>query len=370
MKHRVLVPRNLDANATNPQTLNTLAMLQRWNSNALTVDSFFYNTPNPIVARKEQVKLHKLWRWRFWRAHIFYRCQLEYDAIFYAGSDMADAHGLRMRDLCKRSTKVIMLIEGLKGNMERERLYSAWAGHPVFCQYAEDYYIRWTDWLVSRADAVIAISPFIGKLASGYYGEALARKLKVLPLGVDLGMFHAKDRSTQQRPLVMGVGRLCDNKRPEVFLSLAKHFPNVDFVWYGWGELHQTLLDETEKCGLRNLAFPGAVSPAQLAQAFRSATLFILPSRSEGAPKVTQEASASGLPVICFGFYETPHVVDGENGFVVWDDEQVFSRVEQLLSAPILAERLGKRGAEMARNWDWDIVAPQWLDVVETVLND
>jgi glycosyltransferase involved in cell wall biosynthesis len=369
MKYRILVPRSLDVNAINPQTLNALAMLQRWNDNGLTIDSFFCNTPDPIVAKKQHVSLHKLWRWRFWRTHIFCRCQLDYDAIFYAGSDMADVHGLRMRDLCKRPTKVIMLLEGLKGNPERERLYSAWAGHPVFCQYAEDYYIHWTDWLVNRADIVIAISPFIGKLASRYYGESVAGKLKVLPLGVDLGIFQAGERSTPLRPRVVGVGRLCDNKRPEVFLRLAKRFPDVDFIWYGWGELQQSLLTETEKHGLSNLAFPGSVSPAQLAKAFSSANLFILPSRSEGAPKVTQEASVSGLPVICFGFYETPHVIDGENGFVVWDDEQLFSRAEQLLNDPVLAESLGKRGAEMARNWDWDIVAQQWLDVVNSTVN-
>lgn len=368
MSYRILVPRSLDATQTNPQTLNAIAMLQRWGGDDLSVDSFYYTAPDPIVAENPCVNLHKLWRWRFWRAHIFYRCQLKYDAIFYAGSDVADGYGLMMRDLFKRSIKAIVLVEGLKGNPERERIYSELAGHPVYCQYAEDYYINKWDWLINRCDAVIAISPFIGEMARKYYGEAISRKLYVLPLGIDSHIFHANNRKANDRFRVVGAGRLHDNKRPELFITLAERFPDVDFIWYGWGELHQTLLADIERRHLNNISFPGPVAPSCLAEAFRSSNLFILPSRSEGAPKVIQEATACGLPVICYGYYETPHVIDGENGFVVWSNDELFSRVEQLIDDPQEAHKMGRNGSQMAQEWDWDIIAPRWLKVVEGVV--
>jgi glycosyltransferase involved in cell wall biosynthesis len=91
---------------------------------------------------------------------------------------------------------------------------------------------------------------------------------------------------------------------------------------------------------------------------------------AEGVPKVSQEAAACGLPVILFGFYEAPSVVDGENGYVVWSDEEMATRLEQLLSDKDLRTRLGARGAVMAREWNWDILALKWERKVLSVIEN
>jgi glycosyltransferase involved in cell wall biosynthesis len=86
----------------------------------------------------------------------------------------------------------------------------------------------------------------------------------------------------------------------------------------------------------------------------------VLPSLAEGVPKVVQEAVACGLPAIVFGYYETPSVVDGENGFVVWSLEQLLERTGELSADPNAARAMGRKGATMAEEWDWDRVAPLW----------
>jgi glycosyltransferase involved in cell wall biosynthesis len=86
-------------------------------------------------------------------------------------------------------------------------------------------------------------------------------------------------------------------------------------------------------------------------------------------PKVTQEAAACGLPVILFGYFEAPSVVDGENGFVVWDDGQLFNRVAELLGDPERAREMGRNGAHLARNWDWNLLAPQWESTIRNVIS-
>ena len=86
-------------------------------------------------------------------------------------------------------------------------------------------------------------------------------------------------------------------------------------------------------------------------------------------PKVTQEAAAAGLAQIIFGFYEAPTVVDGKNGFVVWTDDEMYSRLGQLLESPGLVEQMGRAGVKMAGEWTWDLIAPRWegriIDVLE-----
>jgi glycosyltransferase involved in cell wall biosynthesis len=172
--------------------------------------------------------------------------------------------------------------------------------------------------------------------------------------------FFDKAEDAGRSKIVVGAGRLASQKRPEIFLELAALFPEAQFVWYGDGPLRATLCAKVDQAHLSNLHFPGALPPNELGAAFRGASLFVLPSLSEGVPKVSQEAAASGLPVIIFGFYEAPTVINGENGFVVWSDEELKERVQTLLGDDALRARMSRAALNLARNWDWDIVAPLW----------
>jgi glycosyltransferase involved in cell wall biosynthesis len=91
-------------------------------------------------------------------------------------------------------------------------------------------------------------------------------------------------------------------------------------------------LREVASRGLANINFPGAVPPYRLAVELAASDILVHPSICEGVPKVTQEAAACGLAQIVFGFYETPTVVCGTNGFVVWTDEELLDRMAQLLA--------------------------------------
>src|SRR5690348_7466588 len=108
------------------------------------------------------------------------------------------------------------------------------------------------------------------------------------------------------------------------------------------------MISESKRLGLANLRAPGALPSARLAEELTRASIFVLPSLSEGVPKVTQEAAAAGLAQVVFGFYEAPSVVDGENGFVVWDDERFMARLKTLVDDPSLVRRFGDKGRAMA----------------------
>jgi glycosyltransferase involved in cell wall biosynthesis len=356
----ILVPRLADANNQNAQNQNARALLARFKNPGVTWHVLNYGDPDQSLVARDNINCMRLWKGRLWRLHAVLKYLGEYDAIFYPGNEAFDVWGLRLRRLLGRSIPVISTIEGIPGNSERESRLSIAAGHRVYCflprsgsRSTHSY-----DDVRGLSDLSIAITPFMASMGRELYPV----KQVHMPIGVDTRVFHARNRDYPSVPTILGVGTLYQRKRPEVFLELARRIPGARFVWLGDGPMYNSL--QTQAANLPNLDFPGEMNPSQLAEKLREATAFVLPSRSEGLPKVTQEAAACGLPVVVFGNYETPSVVDGLNGMVVWEDEELFSAVEKLVESPDLVLKMGSSGAKMAAEWSWDLLAPRWEDAV------
>lgn len=354
---RILVPRHVDAGNINAQNLNARALLARFREPSVQWLTLADTVPDAAVLRNPMVRVVPLWRGRLWLLrHWLFHLQRA-DALFYPGIEAVDGLALRAFRWLYPARPLIATMESLPGNAARERQLTAWAGHQVHCLRVSDAVLARVDSLLAAADHVIALSPFLAALGRQLYGD----KFSVLTLGIEPALFHAGPlRSDAQRLRVVSAGRIAAHKRPELFLTLAQQQPCVDFCWYGAGEQRDLLIARAQELGLSNLSFPGPLQAGELAAAFRDADLFVMPSRSEGVPKVTQEAAACGLPVVVFGFFEAPSVVDGVNGFVVWDDAAFCERIAQLLGDAALRRRMRDAALDMAAAWDWDTLAPQW----------
>jgi glycosyltransferase involved in cell wall biosynthesis len=357
LSFRIFVPRLMDANNNNAQNSNAQAMLRAWSAMDTRVRTLTYGTPDSEVASNPSIEITRLWRWRAWIVHLFICYFRPCDAIFYPGAEAADFAALRWRRWSGQSVPVIATLEGLVGDRQREVEYSRIAGHPVYCQLVSAKVLERLDALYREANHIIAISPFLARMGATRYGD----KFSVLPLGVDSATFYPPaNRAAGPAPLVVSAGRVASHKRPRVFLELAQCFPDARFKWFGEGSDRPSLLTEASARGLTNVDFPGAKHPAELAEEFRKADIFILPSHSEGAPKVIQEAQACGLPVIAFGFYEPPTLIDSQTGFLVWTDAQLAARLGQLIEHTSLRYAFGAKTRELTLGWDWDRVGPLW----------
>jgi len=354
---KIFVPRWVDAANTNAQISNAKAMLSRFDQPNVEWIAPHYEAPDPLVAKRRNVHLRKLIHNGFWRAHLTVQYQSPVDAIFYPGGRWFDSWGLRIRRLMGRRVPVVATLEGLVGEEDRQREYSQWAKHPVFCQAVDAKTLSRLDQLYQQADHVIAISPFLAEMGRPRYGD----KFSVVPLGInDSIFFSSEQKQSSERTRVVSAGNLKEGKRPDMFVELAKRHPEADFVWYGGHGSQELATFQAKAEGFGNLSFPSNLQPLDLAEAFRSADLFVMPSGSEGVPKVTQEAAACGLPIVLFGYYEAHSVVDEANGYVVWDDVQFYARVAELLADAELRSRMGREGTTMAQEWSWDVIAPRW----------
>ena len=358
---QIIVPRLIDEANVNAQNLNARNLLSRFGGRKCRWHCVSYDRADPAVSSNAAVKVTRLARSRFWPWHMVLFYQHPADAIFYPGLDWFDRIGLQWRDRTRRSVPVLATLEGLPGGLEREEQLERVAGHPVYCHRISREALDRFDYVMRRADHIVAISPFLAKMARALYGD----KCSVLPMGVDLELFSQSVGQKSDRPnKVLGVGHVRAHKRPGVFLRLAERFRDVQFCWIGEGDQRSALMAEAARRGLDNLSFPGAFTRKQMADEMKEADVLVMTSRSEGVPKVTQEASASGVACIVFGYYEPSSVVDGQNGYVVWSDGELESRLGELLGNPGLCEEMGTRGWEISRAWDWAVVAPQWEELL------
>jgi glycosyltransferase involved in cell wall biosynthesis len=359
MAVHIFVPRWMNPSVTNAQNSNARALLSRFSDKRARWTAVGNETPPETITRNG-VEIVELPRSRFWQHQLALAYQYRFDAIFYPGVEWPDEFGIKLRRLSGRHTPIIATMEGVIADDEGLARLRDLVGHPVFSQPGVEHAIPRIRWLYQTADHIIAISPFLQRAARFLYGE----KVSYLPLGVDLDVFHSAGRQNPDRCRVVGCGTVKNSKNPQIFLDLAARFQEADFVWYGGGPMVELLNLKALEIGLRNLRFAGSLPPKSLAEEFRMSSLFVLPSHSEGVPKVTYEAAACGLPVVLNGFFEAPTVIHQRNGLVAWSDDELSEHVGVLIRDREARKRMGEQGAQMAREWDWNKVAPRWEELV------
>ena len=175
----------MDEANLNAQNLNARSFLSRFSGEKCEWHSVYYRSVDRADARNCAIRVTRLAPWRAWPWHLALFYQKSADAIFYPGLEWFDQLGLRWRDRTSRSVPIIATLEGLPGRKDREERLSCIAGHPVHCMRIAKEALERFDYVMHRADHIVAISPFLAKMARNLYGD----KCSVLPLGVDLETF-------------------------------------------------------------------------------------------------------------------------------------------------------------------------------------
>jgi glycosyltransferase involved in cell wall biosynthesis len=215
--------------------------------------------------------------------------------------------------------------------------------------------------LASRlADHFVCVSEDAARL-SVEQGVA-AHRVRTIWNGIDTDRFsYAGPRSAG--PIVT-VARLVPEKGVEFLVRAAAQavrvFPSMRVEIAGDGPCLPELTRLTELLGLsRSVRFLGRVRdvPGLLARA----SLFVLPSLSEGVSLTLLEAMARGLPVVATSIGGNREVVaDGETGLLMpaGDPAALAAAILRLCSDPLDAEAMGKAGRRRVE---------QFFDVRRTV---
>ena len=358
--YRIFVPRWMDHTNTNAQNSNAKAMLSRFSDPRARWIAIRGEDAAEQIQNNPAVETHFISTSRLWPYQLALKYQLQFDAIFYPGPSWADKAGFVSRRITRRDVPVIATLEGIIASSDDLPRLSKLVGHPVFAQPGADAAVPRIRWMYETSTHIIAISPFLARIAKALYGD----RVSCLPLGIENRIFHDRGHREPERCRVIGCGTVKSSKKPQFFLRLASRYPQAEFVWFGDGPIRQALIVEAKNAGINNLGFPGPLSPEALAQEFRGSSFFVSPSQAEGVPKVTQEAAACRLPIVLYGFYEAPTVIHRENGLVAWSEQELLEHVGVLIEDHETRLAMGRRGAEMARDWSWDNIAHRWEDLL------
>lgn len=187
-----------------------------------------------------------------------------------------------------------------------------------------------------------------------------ARKIAVVPNGLDLARFAPKQLDAPPRRVVV-VANLRPEKRHAVLIDAApavlRAFPDARFEIVGGGSERDRLVARVRSLGVEP-AFSFVGHCDDVAARLAAADIFVLPSRSEAFPNAVLEAMAAGLPVVASGVGGILELIDdGRTGLLVPPDAPaaLADRLCRLMASTPLAAALGAAArAEVEARYSFD----------------
>lgn len=191
-----------------------------------------------------------------------------------------------------------------------------------------------------------------------------AEKLRILPRGLDIALFHPsrrsgnfwRDRGLRDGELAMlYVGRMSKEKNLDVIVAATRRFSEwqlpVRPIFIGDGPYQAEM-----KRLLPDAIFTGYLSGEDLATGYASADFFGFPSTTDTFGNVVLEAHASGLPVVVSDIGGPRDLIeDGVDGYVTRanDIDEFADRIRQLCADEAARRAMGVAARRKVETRDW-----------------
>jgi glycosyltransferase involved in cell wall biosynthesis len=218
----------------------------------------------------------------------------------------------------------------------------------------------------------------VSEHTAAYIRSLSRRRVHIIRSGVDVERFAPCVSGDERRALrrafglpddrfvVLTVRRLTFRNGVDVLAEAAAELRGepIEFAIGGDGPQRADI----EARALSNVRLLGAVAEERLADLYRSADAFVLPTRTgEGFGLVLLEAAASGLPVIATRAGAQDEVVnDGSTGILVAPESphELSKAIGVLVADPAGAAAMGVEGRKLALTQSWDATVTKLEEVL------
>jgi glycosyltransferase involved in cell wall biosynthesis len=230
--------------------------------------------------------------------------------------------------------------------------------HPEWADSISNF--RFPDWYRERleqepheADVCIAASRFTKNslLDVGIADE----RIKLLPLGADLGEFSPTPRSADGPFRIVFVGGVGQRKGIKYLLEAFQKMraASTELVIVGPLMGSGRALEQYRGC----YTYLGRLDQSGVIDEMRRSHVLVLPSVFEGFGLVIPEAMATGMPVIASTHSIGPEIIrDGEDGFVLEPDDVdgLAAKLDWLAGHRRAACEMGRAATQQAQSLSWE----------------
>lgn len=198
-------------------------------------------------------------------------------------------------------------------------------------------------WLYRKADWIVPNSHAQERFILKQF-PSLASKTHVITNYTDIYQFYPNTNSIPLPPKkhiqVLTVARISPQKNILCYLQAAQKIcriiPNIRFLWVGNAHKGQDAYEkeckkEVEQLGLKDF-FKFIPETLNIAEYYRKADIFCLPSLYEGYPNVICEAMSSGLPIAASDICDNSIIVEDTRNALLFNPTNVDSIVSTLIT--------------------------------------
>ncbi len=206
-----------------------------------------------------------------------------------------------------------------------------------------------------------------------------SEKTIYIPNGVNYETFANSEPILDEEGFkILYVGRLSHEKNLEIlffaYKELQEKFERTKLIIVGEGPAFFHLKKLSERLSLRNLIWEGGVSHKSIAGYYKSADVFVLPSRKEVQCISVLEAMASGLPVLIPYYEGVKDIVFNEETGLFFKNNDYHDLVEKLIRLNHdvnLRKRMGKKAQKnIKNNFNWNILIPKYIELFHEVMSN
>lgn len=263
--------------------------------------------------------------------HLIYFCEACYLFPLLTDSGVGHMHA----HFGTNSTEVVMLASLLSGMTYSFTVHgSEEFDRPEYIGFGEK---------IARSAFVAAVTSYTRSQLYRWSAHEDWAKINVVHCGLDEGFYDAPVVRIPDRPRLVCVGRLCEQKGHvllvEALSRLVSRGIDVEMVFAGDGERRAEVEAKIDAFDLRrHIKITGWLSSEQVREELLAARALVLPSFAEGLPVVIMEAMALRRPVLTTYVGGIPELVNpGENGwlFPAGSVEDLANAMEKCLRSPV-----------------------------------
>ncbi len=230
-----------------------------------------------------------------------------------------------------------------------------------------------------KADMIVAVSERTKKKVVQKYGIS-PNKVKVVYNGIEFNSIPASiPRNLEAlkkagNSIVLFVGRITLQKGPDYFVEMAEKVlsrePNTFFVVSGSGDMEEEIIKNISRRSLSNkFIFCGFLRGDELAQIYKAADIFVMPSVSEPFGLVPLEAMIADVPVLVSKESGVSEILTNALKSHFWDTDDMADKVLSVLSHKKLKNHLSTNGSREVKAIHWKKAAESLISLYNSLDN-